>query len=102
VQELLVKRCAWLGMVGSRTKVTKFLMRFRAAGMSEELFSKLCAPVGLDIGAETPAEIAISIAAELVRIRRGVSRDPVPLSEITLPARGSAGVARPPALGPKD
>ena len=96
VATLLPKKCAWLGMIGSRAKVAKFLMRYRAAGMDETLFSKLCAPVGLDIGAETPQEIAVAIAAELIRVRRGITRLPQPLSEIPLPARGGDGIACPP------
>ena len=61
---------AWLGLIGSRAKVSRFFLRLRAAGMDEALFTRLSAPVGLDIGAETPEEIAVSICAELVRVRR--------------------------------
>ncbi len=67
---LLPRPWAYLGMIGSGPKVTKFFLRLRAAGMDERLFAKLHAPVGLDIGAVTPEEIAVSIAAELVRRRR--------------------------------
>jgi xanthine dehydrogenase accessory factor len=67
---LLPREWAYLGMIGSRPKITKFFLRLRAAGMDERLFAKLHAPVGLDIGAVTPEEIAVSIAAELVRRRR--------------------------------
>ena len=98
VEALLPKDCAWLGMIGSKAKVARFLVRFRAAGIDEALFQKLSAPVGLDIGAETPAEIAVAIAAELVRIRRGANRPPVPLSEVPLKARGGDGTARAPGL----
>lgn len=98
IEALLPRDLAWLGLIGSRAKVARFLLRLHAAGMDPALFSRLSAPVGLDIGAETPEEIAVSIAAELVRVRRGVRRDPVPLSEIPLPARGGDGKAHPPAL----
>jgi xanthine dehydrogenase accessory factor len=98
VEVLLPKPCAWLGMIGSRAKVAKFLIRLRAAGMDPVLFRKLCAPVGLDLGAETPAEIGVAIAAELVRVRRGTTREPSPLSAIPLPARGGDGIATAPAL----
>lgn len=94
---LLPRTSAWIGMIGSRGKVARFLTRLEAAGMDPALFSKLCAPVGLDIGAETPMEIAVAIAAELVRVRRRADRPPVPLSAIPLPARGAEGVARPSA-----
>lgn len=95
VERLLPTELAWLGLIGSRAKVARFLVRLRAAGMDEALFRRLCAPVGLDIGAETPEEIAVSIAAELVRVRRGADRLPQPLSAIPLPARGGDGRARP-------
>lgn len=90
VERLLPEHLAWLGLIGSRAKVTRFFIRFRAAGMDPALFARLSAPVGLDIGAETPGEIAISIVAELVRVRRRAQRPPVPLSEHALPARGGA------------
>ena len=48
VEAILPRDVGWIGMIGSRTKVTKFFLRFRAAGMDEALFSKLSAPVGLD------------------------------------------------------
>jgi xanthine dehydrogenase accessory factor len=95
---LLPKECAWLGMIGSRAKIAKFLVRYRAAGMDESLFRKLSGPVGLDIGAETPTEIAVSIAAEVVRVRRRVDRVPLPLASLPLAARGGDGTATPPAL----
>lgn len=101
VELLLPRPLAWLGLIGSRTKVARFLLRYRAAGMDPALFARLSAPVGLDIGAETPEEIAVSIVAELVRARRGVTRPPLPLSEIPLPARGGDGRAHPAALEPE-
>jgi xanthine dehydrogenase accessory factor len=72
---------AWLGMIGSRAKIAKFRMRYRAAGLDDATIALLRAPVGLDLGAETPAEIAIAICGELVRQRRGCERLPLPLSE---------------------
>lgn len=98
VEHLLPRPCAWLGMIGSKGKVARFLVRFRAAGIDPALFPRLCAPVGLDLGAETPAEIAVSIAAELIRVRRGTTRPPEPLSRIPLAARGGDGRATAPAL----
>lgn len=96
---LLPKQCAWLGMIGSRSKIAKFFLRYKAAGLDPALFEKLSAPVGLDIGAETPEEIAVAIAAEIIRVRRASRRPPIPLSEIPLNARGGTGIASPPALG---
>jgi xanthine dehydrogenase accessory factor len=54
-------------MIGSRTKVAYTLERLSEAGFSKELRDKLHAPVGLPIGAKTPAEIAISIMAEIIQ-----------------------------------
>ena len=80
VETLLPLDLAWLGLIGSRAKVAKFLVRLKAGGTDPALFSRLSGPVGLDIGAETPEEIAVSIAAELIRLRRGSTRPPLPLS----------------------
>jgi xanthine dehydrogenase accessory factor len=90
-EALLPLQHRWIGMIGSRAKVAKFFVRLRAAGMDESLFSKLCAPVGLAIGAETPAEIAVSIAGELVRVRREMEGPSGPLSQNPIPARGGDG-----------
>ena len=65
----------YLGMIGSRGKVGRFRKRLEAKGLldgdaGEARWARLRAPIGLDIGAETPAEIAIAIAAELVALRR--------------------------------
>jgi xanthine dehydrogenase accessory factor len=92
---LLPQTWAWIGLIGSRAKAAKFFLRLRAAGMDEALFSRVSTPVGLDIGAETPEEIAVAICAELIRVRRGVTRPAAPLSEIPLAARGGARSDRP-------
>lgn len=80
VERLLPLPHAWLGLIGSRAKVARFAVRLRAAGTDPELFARLHAPVGLDIGAETPGEIGVSIVAELVRVRRACERTPLPLT----------------------
>jgi xanthine dehydrogenase accessory factor len=97
IEQALPRPCGWIGMIGSRTKVTKFFVRLRAGGMDEALFEKLSAPVGLDIGAETPQEIGVSIVAELIRVRRHSTKNPGPLSAIAIKARGGKGVSAPPA-----
>jgi xanthine dehydrogenase accessory factor len=62
---------AYVGMVGSRRRTRAALVQLAAEGIAAERLRAVHAPVGLDIGAETPEEIAVSIAAELVRLRRG-------------------------------
>jgi xanthine dehydrogenase accessory factor len=71
VEALLRGPTRWVGLIASRGKAARFRHRLQAAGLSPEDLLRLHAPVGLPIQAETPAEIAISIAAELVRRRRG-------------------------------
>ena len=97
VEALLPRPLGWLGMIGSRSKVAKFFVRLRASGMDEGLFSKLSAPVGLDIGAETPEEIAVSILGELIRVRRQSTGPPAPLSSQPIDARGGDGISYPPS-----
>jgi len=61
----------YLGMIGSRSKVRATLRRLEAEGRQKPPF--LYAPVGLAIGGDTPAEIAVSIAAEVVAVRSGAA-----------------------------
>jgi xanthine dehydrogenase accessory factor len=61
----------YLGMIGSRGKVGRFRRRLEAKGIADEArWQRVHAPVGLDIGAETPEEIAVAIVAELIAWRR--------------------------------
>jgi xanthine dehydrogenase accessory factor len=68
---------AWLGMIGSHRRVAQIRAELLAEGVSAEWLAQLRAPVGLDIGAETPAEIAVAVLAELVLARRGGSGSPL-------------------------
>jgi xanthine dehydrogenase accessory factor len=70
VEALLDKPSAYLGVIGSRRKAERFRQRLRAAGFSQERIDRLECPMGVDIGALTPAEIAVSIVARLVSVRR--------------------------------
>jgi xanthine dehydrogenase accessory factor len=60
----------YVGMIGSRRKAERARRAAAGAGVPEEAFGRLHAPVGLDIGARTHEEIALAIAAELVAVRR--------------------------------
>jgi xanthine dehydrogenase accessory factor len=62
---------AYIGMVGSRRRVRAALEQLSRDGVASERLAAVHAPIGLDIGAETPEEIAVAIAAELVWARRG-------------------------------
>jgi xanthine dehydrogenase accessory factor len=63
----------YIGMIGSKRKVISVYQALEREGIPSEKFDHVHAPVGLEIGALTPDEIAISIAAELIAVRRGAS-----------------------------
>jgi xanthine dehydrogenase accessory factor len=63
----------YIGMIGSRRRVRAAFHALLEAGIPRERLARVRAPLGLDIGAETPEEIAVSIAAELIAVRRGGS-----------------------------
>jgi xanthine dehydrogenase accessory factor len=60
----------YLGCLGSSRTHAKRLERLRAAGITEAQIARIHAPVGLDIGAKTPAEIAISVLAQVTQVLR--------------------------------
>ncbi|MFI5180301.1 MAG: XdhC family protein [Thermoanaerobaculia bacterium] len=64
----------YLGMMGSRAKRKALYDELRAEGWRDEEFARISCPIGLDIGAESPEEIAISILAEVIQRRRGPGR----------------------------
>jgi xanthine dehydrogenase accessory factor len=64
----------YIGMIGSKRKTIAIYKELQKEGLSAELFKRVHAPVGLDIGAVTPEEIAVSITAELIAIRRHAER----------------------------
>jgi xanthine dehydrogenase accessory factor len=61
----------YIGVMGSRRTHEDRLERLRAVGLTDEELSRMRSPVGLDLGARTPEETAISIAAELIQLRWG-------------------------------
>jgi xanthine dehydrogenase accessory factor len=78
----------YIGMIGSKRKVLSVYKALEAEGFAAEKFERVHAPVGLDIGALTPDEIAVSIVAELIAVRRKAKNLPnktIKLSEATQP-----------------
>jgi len=72
LQAVITSPAAYIGMIGSRRRIKGVKERLQAGGVPEAALARVHAPIGLDIGAETPAEIAISILAEIIRVyRRG-------------------------------
>ena len=65
----------YIGMIGSKRKTITIFKELQQEGLPAQLFDRVHAPVGLDIGAVTPEEIAVAITAELIAKRRNVERD---------------------------
>ena len=65
----------YVGMIGSKRKTIGIFEELQKEGLPAQLFNRVHAPVGLDIGAITPEEIAVSITAELIAKRRNVERE---------------------------
>ena len=77
LEQALRTSASYVGVIGSRSKIAATNKRLSKAGISDEDIARIHTPIGLPIGAETPAEIAISIAAELIAHRakdRGARR----------------------------
>jgi xanthine dehydrogenase accessory factor len=66
--------CLYIGALGSSRNHAKRVERLKAAGITDSQIARIKAPIGLDIGAQTPAEVALSIMAEIVLAVRGVKR----------------------------
>lgn len=75
---------AYLGMIGSRRRVRATFEALQREAIPRDRMARVRAPVGLDIGAQTPAEIAVSVAAELVLVERGGSGQPLSAMERVL------------------
>ncbi len=68
---LRLPKVAYIGAMGSRRTHDDRVARLRAAGLTEAELSRLSSPIGLDLGARTPEETAVSIAAEIIALRWG-------------------------------
>lgn len=71
LRALMTVDADYVGMIGSKRRTNIVLQRLRESGAVEERLEKVRAPVGLDIGAVTPEEVALAIMAEIVAVRRG-------------------------------
>ena len=71
LRALLASPAPYLGMMGSRRHTGELIDELRAEGHSERSLTRVHTPVGLDLGAQTPEEIALSAIAQIVAVRRG-------------------------------
>jgi xanthine dehydrogenase accessory factor len=69
LRRVLDTPAAYIGMIGSKRKREVVYANLRADGISEETLARVHAPIGLEISAETPEEIAVSILAEIIQVR---------------------------------
>ena len=67
----LHKDAAYIGMLGGKPKIRQIFAALREQGISQQALDTVCTPVGLDLGAQTPAEVALSILAEILLVRNG-------------------------------
>jgi xanthine dehydrogenase accessory factor len=86
MRALAARDLKYLGLIGSRAKVARIYEALLAEGMPPECLQRVHAPIGLDIGAVTPAEIAISILAELIAVTRGVDTSSLAMKRVNLKA----------------
>ncbi|HEY3381887.1 MAG TPA: XdhC/CoxI family protein [Vicinamibacterales bacterium] len=92
VRALAGQEWRYLGLIGSRAKVLRIFDALRGEGVPAARLADIHAPIGLDIGAVTPAEIALSITAELVAVRSGRIAEPH-VAAVALRSRLPSGAA---------
>jgi xanthine dehydrogenase accessory factor len=76
MRRLVARDTRYLGLIGSRAKVVRIFEALRDEGVPADRLERVHAPIGLDIGAVSPAEIAVSILAELIAVRSGRMQEP--------------------------
>jgi len=72
---------AYIGVIGSKRRWTQALKELREKGVAEEKLARVHAPIGLELNAETPEEIAVSIMGEIVMLRNGGTGQPMKMSK---------------------
>ncbi|PKP31339.1 MAG: xanthine dehydrogenase [Bacteroidetes bacterium HGW-Bacteroidetes-16] len=73
LKQLIGKKLGYLGMMGSKAKVNTIFRQLENEGISRELLQRVHSPIGIEILSQTPEEIAISIAAELIAVKNSVA-----------------------------
>jgi xanthine dehydrogenase accessory factor len=92
LESALRRDVAYIGLVASPTRAAVVRDYLRDQGVAEERIAAIRAPAGMDLGAETPAEVALSILAELVQVRRGRAPFVAAPGPATLPTQAVAGI----------
>lgn len=87
LEHILRRTFGYVGMIGSRRKVEVVMREMERQGYEKALLDQVHAPIGLRIGAQTPAEIAVCIAAEMIQVHSGAANgafDPLALEQLAL------------------
>jgi xanthine dehydrogenase accessory factor len=80
----LARDCFYIGALGSRKTHGRRIERLKAQGVSDASLARIHAPIGLDIGAVSPAEIAVAIMAQITeRLREDVDAEPAPIKAVS-------------------
>jgi xanthine dehydrogenase accessory factor len=77
LRTVIHSRAGYIGMIGSRRRVRAAMLGLEQEGIPADRLARVAAPIGIDIGAETPEEIAVAILAEIVLVRRGGTGRPL-------------------------
>ncbi len=81
LRSVIDSKAAYIGMISSESKAKAILSKLRRDNVPEHLLRAVVTPIGLDIGAETPAEIAVSTMAEIIMRRKKASGKPLSIAE---------------------
>jgi len=73
LRQAIKTEASYIGMIGSKRRTETVLRHMAEEGVRQELLDAVSTPIGLNIGAETPEEIAVSIVAEILMLRNGES-----------------------------
>lgn len=84
MRALAARDLRYLGLIGSRAKVARIYAALLQEGLPVECLERVHAPIGFEIGAVTPAEIAVSILAELIAVRRGAETARLSMKRVDL------------------
>ena len=79
LRQVVERGAGYVGMIGSKRRTRTVLEHLAADGVDEQALARVFTPIGLDIGAETPEEIAVAVLAEIILVRRGGGA--LPMSE---------------------
>jgi len=81
LRKVINSKAAYIGMIASRSKAKTILAKLRRDKVPDELLKRVTTPIGLDIGAETPAEIAVSTMAQIIMFRKRATGGTLSIAE---------------------